>query len=179
MLAFDLGEGSWMLGFSAGFGSRVLRRKVASRDTGAVVREIARARRELGLPEETPVSSCYEAGRDGFWLHRYLKTQGVHNVVIDSASIEVNRRKRRAKTNRLDVVGLIDLLARHLAGSHKKPFSVVAVPAIGDEDLRHLGRELKLVKKDRTRIGNRIKGLLANQGLVLESRTDCRARSRG
>jgi transposase len=179
MLAFELGEGSWLLGFSAGFGSRVLRRKIASRDTGALLREIARARRELGLSEETLVSSCYEAGRDGFWLHRYLETQGVHNVVMDSASIEVNRRKRRAKTDRLDVVGLIDLLARHLAGSHKKPFSVVAVPAIGDEDLRHLGRELKLVKKDRTRISNRIKGLLANQGLVLESRKDMKRQIEG
>jgi len=118
------------------------------------------------------VRSCYEAGRDGFWLHRFLEAQGIDNVVIDSASIEVNRRKRRAKTDRLDVVGLLDLLARHWAGSHKPPFSVVAVPSPADEDLRHLGRELKLVKKDRTRISNRIKGLLANAGLVLDGRKD-------
>jgi transposase len=116
------------------------------------------------------VSSCYEAGRDGFWLHRFLESEGVDNVVIDSASIEVNRRRRRAKTDRLDVLGLVDLLARHLAGSHKPPFSVVAVPSVEEEDLRHLGRELTLAKKDRTRISNRIKGLLANHGLVLESR---------
>ena len=172
MLAFELGEGSWLLGFSTGFGSRVLRRKITSRDTTALVREIARTRRELGLPDDTPVSSCYEAGRDGFWLHRYLASRGIDNVVVDSASIEVNRRKRRAKTDRLDVVGLLDLLARHLAGSHKPPFAVVTVPAVEDEDLRHLGRELKLVKKDRTRISNRIKGLLANQGLVLDGRKD-------
>lgn len=172
MLAFELGEGSWLLGFSAGFGGRVLRRKIGSRDTGALLREIARARREFGLPDDTPVASCYEAGRDGFWLHRFLESEGIENFVIDSASIEVNRRKRRAKTDRLDVVGLIDLLARHLAGSHKKPFSVVSVPSVADEDLRQLGRELKLVKKDRTRITNRIKGLLSNQGLVLDSRKD-------
>ena len=91
---------------------------------------------------------------------------------MDSGSMEVNRRKKRAKTDRLDVVGLVDLLARHLMGSHKPPFSIVSVPAIEDEDLRHLGRELKLVKKDRTRISNRIKGLLANNGLVLSSRKD-------
>jgi transposase len=179
MLAFELGEGSWLLGFSAGFGGRVLRRKIVSRDTAALEREIARARSELGLPGETPVWSCYEAGRDGFWLHRYLGSRGVDNLVIDSASIEVNRRKRRAKTDRLDVVGLIDLLARHLAGSHKPPFSVVTVPAVEDEDLRHLGRELKLVKKDRTRISNRIKGLLANQGLVLEGRKDMKRQIEG
>lgn len=170
MLAFELGEASWLLGFSAGFGSQVLRRKIASRDRAALLREIARAKAQLGLREQVAVASCYEAGRDGFWLHRFLEAQGIENLVIDSASIEVNRRKRRAKTDRLDVVGLVDLLARHRAGPHKPPFSVVTVPAVEAEDLRHLGRELKLVKKDRTRISNRIKGLLANQGLVLDGR---------
>jgi transposase len=172
MLAFELGEESWWLGFSAGFGDKVIRRKIASRDTSALIRKITRAKAQLGVADGTPIKSCYEAGRDGFWLHRFLKTQGIENYVIDSASIEVNRRKKRAKTDRLDVVGLIDLLARHVLGSHKPPFSVVTVPAVEDEDLRHLGRELKLVKKDRTRINNRIKGLLANQGLVLMVRKD-------
>lgn len=174
LLAFELGEESWLLGLSRGFGQRALRRKIKSRDTVALLREIARAKEQLGLDEDAAVHSCYEAGRDGFWLHRFLASHGVHNCVIDSASIEVNRRKKRAKTDRLDVVGLLDLLARHLAGSHKPPFSVVSVPSVEAEDLRHLGRELKLVKKDRTRISNRIKGLLANYGLVLENRRDIR-----
>ncbi len=168
MLAFELGETGWLLGFSAGYGERVLRRKIASRDTAAVELEIERAKQQLGLPAEAPVRSCYEAGRDGFWLHRFLASRGIENVVIDSASIEVNRRSKRAKTDRLDVLGLVDLLARHLAGSRKPVFSVVAVPAEEDEDLRHLGRELKLLKKDRTRVSNRIKGLLANQGLTID-----------
>jgi transposase len=172
MLVFELGEDSWLLGFSAGFGEKVLRRKIASRDTAGLMREIERAKGHFGLPDGVSVQSCYEAGRDGFWLHRFLESHGVGNVVIDSASIEVNRRKKRAKTDRLDVVGLIDLLARHLEGSHKPPFSVVSVPSVEEEDLRHLGRELKLVKKDRTRISNRIKGLLANQGLVLRGHKD-------
>lgn len=172
LLAFELGETGWLLGFSPGFGEKVLQRKIASRDTAALMREIARAKTHFRLGDEVAVRSCYEAGRDGFWLHRFLEAQGIDNVVIDSASIEVNRRKRRAKTDRLDVVGLLDLLARHWAGSHKPPFSVVSVPSPADEDLRHLGRELKLVKKDRTRISNRIKGLLANAGLVLDGRKD-------
>ena len=170
LMAFELGESSWLLGFSTGMGSHVWRRKVASRDRLEVLRAIELARDHFGLSEDVRVVSCYEAGRDGFWLHRFLEAQGVENRVIDSASIEVNRRRRRAKTDRLDVIGLVDLLARHVAGSHKPPFSVVTVPSVDDEDLRHLGRELKLLKKDRTRISNRIKGLLANQGLVLESR---------
>ena len=172
MLAFELGEGSWLLGFSAGFGEAVLRRKIASRDTEAVLREIVRAKEKLGLPAEASVKSCYEAGRDGFWLHRFLESRGIENFVIDSASIEVNRRGKRAKTDRLDVNGLVDLLARHLAGSRKPVFSVLTVPSEQAEDQRQLGRELKLVKRDRTRVSNRIKGLLANQGLVIDRGKD-------
>jgi transposase len=168
MLAFELGEGAWLLGFSAGFGEPVLRRKVASRDTVALLREIEKAKEKLDLPPDASVKSCYEAGRDGFWLHRFLESQGVENFVIDSASIEVNRRSKRAKTDRLDVNGLVDLLARHLAGSRKPVFSVLTVPSEQAEDLRQLGRELKLVKRDRTRVSNRIKGLLANQGLLID-----------
>lgn len=170
LLALELGESGWLLGFSPGLGARVLRRRIGARDTAALMREILRAKGHFQLGDEVAVRSCYEAGRDGFWLHRFLEAQGIVNVVIDSASIEVNRRMRRAKTDRLDVVGLLDLLARHWAGSHKPPFSVVSVPSPADEDLRHLGPELKLVKKDRTRISNRIKGLLANVGLVLDGR---------
>ncbi len=175
MLAFELGEASWLLGFSAGYGEKVLRRKITSRDTDALEREIARAKQELGLSSETVVKSCYEAGRDGFWLHRFLRSRGIENVVIDSASIEVNRRSKRAKTDRLDVLGLVDLLARHLAGSRKPVFSVLTVPPEEAEDLRHLGRELKLVKKDRTRVSNRMKGLLANQGVVIDRKKDLAA----
>jgi transposase len=155
---------SWLLGFSAGFGEAVLRRKIASRDTEAVLREIVRAKEKLGLPAEASVKSCYEAGRDGFWLHRFLESRGIENFVIDSASIEVN--------DRLDVNGLVDLLARHLAGSRKPVFSVLTVPSEQAEDQRQLGRELKLVKRDRTRVSNRIKGLLANQGLVIDRGKD-------
>jgi transposase len=71
------------------------------------------------LPEEAQVISCYDAGRDGFWLHRWLGTQGVANFVVDSASIEVNRRRHRAKTDRLDVQKLLTMLLRHVAGERK------------------------------------------------------------
>jgi transposase len=171
MFSFELGEESWQLGFSTGLGQKVLRRKIAARCTKALLDEIAWAQRKLGLGEEVRVVSCYEAGRDGFWLHRFLEAQGVENFVMDSASIEVNRRKKRAKTDRLDVVKLLGLLARHLAGE-EKVFSIVTVPSVTDEDLRQIGRELKLLKKDRTRVSNRMKGLLANQGLGIDRRKD-------
>ncbi len=165
LLAFELGETGWLLGFSTGFGQRVLRRKIASRDTKALLEQIEWARRKLGLAEGVPVISCYEAGRDGFWLYRFLVAHGIESFIIDSSSIEVNRRKRRAKTDRLDVVKLVGLLIRYLAGEDDA-FSVVSVPSVAEEDLRQIGRELKLLKKDRTRVSHRMKGLLANQGQV-------------
>src|SRR5215470_13809448 len=76
-------------------------RSIAARNTQAVLQEIARAKQRFGLPTDAPLFCCYEAGRDGFWLHRWLTAQGLHNVVVDSASVEVNRRKRRAKSDRL------------------------------------------------------------------------------
>ncbi len=174
MLAMELGESGWLLGFARAFGEKPLRRKIASRDQKALLAQIAWAKERLGLARDARVVSCYEAGRDGFWLHRFLEAHGVTNLVVDSASIEVNRKKRRAKTDRVDLVALLDLLSRHLAGSVKPVWSVVRVPSIEDEDRRHLHRELKLAKKDRTRTSHRIKGLLANQGLTLELRKDLR-----
>ncbi len=116
MVSFELGEESWQLGFSTGLGQQVLRRKIPARCTTAFLGEIAWARKRLGLGSDVRVVSCYEAGRDGFWLHRFLEAHGTRNFVMDSASIEVNRRKKRANTDRLDGVKLLGLLARHLAG---------------------------------------------------------------
>jgi len=167
-LALELGEGRWKLGFARGFGGKILRRQVLARDGKGLLAAIAWAQERLALPGSTRVVSLYEAGRDGFWLHRFLVAHGIENLVIDSSSLEVNRRRRRAKTDRLDLEGLLDLLQRHLAGSAKKGFSVVRVPTVEEEDRRHLHRELVSAKRDRTRITNRMKGLLANQGLTLD-----------
>ena len=112
------------------------------------------------------MKSCYEAGRDGFWLHRYLMDCGVEHSVVDSASIEVNRRKRRAKTDQLDAGNLVNLLVRYHAGE-KKVWSVNRVPTVAAEDGRQLHRELEELKDERTGHINRLKGLLASQGLVL------------
>ena len=84
---------------------------------------------------------------------------GIQNHVIDSASIEVNRRQRRAKTDRLDVRKLLTMLLRHMAGE-RKVWSVVRVPSIEEEDRRQLHREMTTAKQDRTRVINRIQGLL-------------------
>jgi transposase len=106
------------------------------------------------------------AGRDGFWLHRCLLAHGIHNVVVDSASIEVKRRGRRTETERLDASKLLTMLIRHCTGE-QKVWSVVHVPSVTDEDRRHRHRELEEMKAERTQHSNRIKGLLASCGLAV------------
>ena len=100
-MAFELSEKDWKLSLGDGVRSPS-RYTVAAGDTAALLECIAKAKARCGLAPEASVHSCYEAGRDGFWLHRWLIAQGIDNVVVDSASIEVNRRARRAKTDRLD-----------------------------------------------------------------------------
>ncbi len=165
-LAFELGNRDWKLGFTTGFGQRPRERTIAARDLPALAAEITRARQRFALPAGARVLSCYEAGREGFWLHRALTPQGVDNVVVDSSSIEVNRRARRAKSDRLDVRKLLTMLLRYDAGE-RRLWHVVHVPTPEEEDRRQLHRELLATKRDRTRLTNRIKGLLASQGVEL------------
>lgn len=165
-IAFELGNSQWKLGFTIGFGQRPRLRTISARDLTALQEEIHLAKHRFDLPEDTPVVSCYEAGRDGFWLHRYLLSVGVANLMVDSASIEVNRRAKRAKTDRLDLGKLLTMLMRYHAGE-KKVWSVVHVPTPTVEDNRHLHRELADLKVERTQHINRTKGLLANQGVCL------------
>jgi len=165
-LAFELGNREWKLGFSIGFGQRPRVRTIPARALEGLQREIELAKKRLGLPETARVVSCYEAGRDGFWLHRYLEEAGIENLVVDSSSIEVNRRFRRAKTDRMDVAKLVDQLMRYDRGE-KKVWHIVRVPGVEAEDQRQLHRELADLKAERTQHINRIKGLLAGQGVRL------------
>jgi transposase len=166
-LAFELGQTRWKLGCTTGLGQRPRERTIAARDLRRAAEEIGRAKERFGLAPTAQVVSCYEAGRDGFWLHRCLLAQGITSHVVDSASIEVNRRRRRAKSDRLDVGKLLWQLVRYWAGE-RKVWSVVHVPTAAEEDRRQAHRELLTVKRDRARVTNRIKGLLANQGVELE-----------
>jgi transposase len=165
-LAFELGETEWKLGFTIGLGQSPRRRTIKAGDRETLERELGLAKQRFGLPEEARVLSCYEAGRDGFWLHRYLVSQAIENLVVDSASIEVNRRAKRAKTDRLDAEKLVTMLIRYDSGE-QKVWSVVHVPSVEAEDNRHLHRALKTFKSDRTRHVNRLKGLLVGQGVRL------------
>ena len=132
----------------------------------AVREELRRAKQRCGWPEEARVVSGYEAGRDGFWLHRWLGTQGVDNCVGDSSRIAVHRRHRRAKTARLDVQKWLTMLRRHVAGE-RQVGRIVRVPSVEAEDRRQLHRACATAKRARTRVINRIQGLRAAPGRVM------------
>jgi len=173
-LALELGASKWELGFSTGLGQKPRRRTIEAGDRKELETEIGLAKQRFGLSKDTQVKSCYEAGLDGFWVHRYLTSAGVENVIVDSSSIEVNRRKRRAKTDKLDVGKLLLMLIRYHHGE-RKVWSVVRVPTPEEEDRRQLHRELRAAKKERTRTTNRIKGLLATQGIRIKGHMDLSA----
>jgi transposase len=158
-LAIEQGERGWKLAFTTGFGQAPRFKGIPAGDVDRLTEEIGRARKRFRLSPDAPVRSCYEAGREGFWLHRCLLFHGVDSLVVDSSSIEVNRRARRAKADRLDAGKLVTQLLRYHHGD-RKTWSVVRVPSVSEEDARHLHRELKTLKQSRTRLTNRIRGML-------------------
>jgi len=161
-VSFELSDRKWRL--CCGDGRRRSSFTVAAGDTGAVLECMAKARTRLGLAEHCKVYSCYEAGRDGWWLHRWLRECGIDNIVVDSASIEVNRRARRAKTDRLDDEKLLAMLLRWRAGE-RGVWAVLREPSVQDEDARRVHRELQRLTKERTAHTNRIGSLLVLHNL--------------
>jgi transposase len=162
-MAFELSEKDWKLSLGDGVRSPS-RYTVAAGDAAALLECIAKAKVRCALAPEARVHSCYEAGRDGFWLHRWLIAQGIDNVVVDSASIEVNRRARRAKTDRLDADKLLSMLIRYHA-DEPRVWSVLRVPTPEEEDARRAHRELGRLGHERIAHINRIRGLLVLNNL--------------
>jgi transposase len=169
-VSFELSEKTWKLGFTTGPGQKPREHNVTARDQERVLDEIAQAKRRFDLPETASVVSCYEAGRDGFWLHRFLEAHGITNYVVDSSAIEVSRRQRRAKSDGLDVRKLLSMLIRYHEGE-RQVWQVVKVPSVEAEDQRHLHRDLETLKQERGDTTRRIKGLLSSQGLRVKSLT--------
>jgi transposase len=162
-MAFELGEKNWKLALGDGVRSPS-RYTVAAGDTAMLLECIVKAKVRCGLAPQARVRSCYEAGRDGFWLHRWLIEQGIDNIVVDSASIEVNRRARRAKTDRLDGDKLLSMLIRYHA-DEPRVWSVVRVPTPEEEDARRTHRELGRLGHERIAHINRIRALLVLNNL--------------
>jgi|SRR5215831_9207174 len=163
-VAFELAKDKWLLAFATQAAEKPRFRQAPARNLGRLDEEIAKAKARFRLPADATVRTCYEAGRDGFWLHRALLARGIENVVVDSSSIEVNRRKKCAKSDPVDAGKLLSLLCRYHEGE-RKVWSVVNVPTIEDEDRRQLHRGLTDLQRQQTECSNRIKGLLASQGI--------------
>ena len=156
-LAFELSQNKCKLGFSDG--NRMRFKSIVARNLKQLQKEIEKAKEKFKLKADARIVSCYEAGRDGFWLHRYLLSCGIENVVVDSSSIEVDRRKRRAKTDRIDARKLLGMLLRYHGGGERLLWRVVRVPSVAEEDGRQLHRELEVLKKERMIHRNRMKRL--------------------
>jgi transposase len=169
-VAFELGKKEWKLAMTSGFGRQPWLRTIVSGDLGAVERAVCSGRQRFGLPATARVVSCYEAGRDGFWIHRALQRLGVENRVVDSASIEVNRRARRTKTDRIDALKLVMMLVR-ACGGERRVFAEVRVPSAEAEAARHRSRERTALVQEQTRLHNQIGSWLATWGCRVTART--------
>ena len=168
-VALELSKKEWKLGITSGFGIAPWVRTVASGDFAAIDRVLAQARRHFAVPAAAPVVSCYEAGRDGFWIDRALRARGWHNRVVDSASIEVNRRARRTKTDRIDARKLVTMLVRACAGE-RDVWREVRVPSEAAEAARQVSRERSALVEEQTQLRNQIGSWLATAGCQVSAR---------
>ena len=162
-VAFEIGKQSWTLAMTSGFGAPIWVQTMVPGEWTTLQRVLAKARARLGLAATARVVSCYEAGRDGFWIHRALVSQGVANRVVDSSSIEVNRRARRRKTDRIDARKLVALLVRVGLGE-RDVWREVRVPTVADEAARHVSRERTTLVHAQTALINQMRGWLTTFG---------------
>ena len=162
LMAIEVSAHKWLVGFTND--SRQLQHEVRAWDVPGLLAGVARARHELGYAPDAEARCCYEAGRDGFSIHRMLEAHGIRNWVLDPASIEVERRRRRRKTDRIDLKKLLALHVRHAFYGQTEGWHWVHVPSIEAEAEMRPQREHETVQGERTRHVNRIRSLLALKG---------------
>lgn len=165
-VALELSKSVWLIAASAPGSEKISKYRVAAADVAALLALLARlkAQAERYCGGLVQVVSIHEAGLDGFWVHRMLEANGVESHVVDAASIAVDRRSRRVKTDRIDVERLLRTIMGWARGE-RRICSMVRPPNPADEDERRLTRERGTLVTERTRHVNRIKGLLATQGV--------------
>src|SRR5208282_2873340 len=166
ILAMELSKKSWIVAVNTPLSDKISRHTLKPGDGKELLDLCERIRTRVARETKKRVEmvSCYEAGYDGFWLHRLLEAHDIRNHVIDPASLQVDRRARRAKTDRVDVERLLRSLMAYLRGE-PKVWSVVRVPSVAEEDARRLHRERDRLVSERVQHVNRIKGLCALHGI--------------
>ena len=166
VLAIELSKKSWIVAVNTPLSDKISRHTLKPCDGKGLLDlcEQIRTRVARATMKRVEIVSCYEAGYDGFWLHRLLEAHGIRNCVIDPASLQVDRRARRSKTDRVDVERMLRSLMAYLRGE-PKVWSVVRVPSVAEEDGRRLHRERGRLIGERVQHVNRIKGLLALHGI--------------
>jgi transposase len=166
LVALELSNSIWLVGTRLPGAQKSRMHRINAGDTAALLtlsREL-RSRQAAISGRDAPIACCFEAGRDGFWLHRLLTANGIPTYVVEPTSILVNRRAKRAKTDRIDAEGLLRVLAAYLGGD-TQICSMVRVPTPDEEDGKRIHREREYLVQERTRIENRILALLATQGI--------------
>jgi len=166
LLAIELSKKSWIVAVNTPLSDKISRYRLKASDWKELLKLIERIRTQVarGLKKRVEAVSCYEASYDGFWLHRLLEARGICNYVVDPASLQVDRRARRPKTDKVDVERLLRSLMAYLRGE-PKVWSVARVPTVAEEDDRRLHRERARLIGERIQHVNRIKGLLAIHGI--------------
>jgi len=164
--ALELSKNSWLLAIQSPGRDNPSLHPIRGGDAEGLMGKLDAARdRVVKLAGQTPkVTLCYEAGYDGFWLARFLDQRGIECLVMEPASLQVNRRARRVKTDRIDVENILHTLVAWCRGE-RHVCSMVVIPSVAEEDLRRSHRERDRLIRERTAHINRIKGLLFGQGI--------------
>ncbi len=165
-LAIELSVSTWLIAYRLPEAEKARFHRVEGGDTKALLALIRdlQSRSSAKLSETVDVACCFEAGRDGVWLSRFLTAQGIAVYVLEPTSILVSRRARRVKTDRLDAEGMLRVLAAWRAGD-RKVCSMVRVPTPEQEDAKRPHRERQHLVQERVRVENRIEALLFAQGI--------------
>ena len=166
-VSLELSRSIWLItSVSPGGGEKMSKRSVSAGDIAALLTRFS----ELGKKafaqtgKSFPIIVIQEAGLDGFWIHRALQREGIESYVVDAASIATSRRRRRAKTDRIDGEALVRALLAYKRGE-PRVCAMVRAPTPEDEDSRRVCRERKTLTVERIQHINRIKGLLFSQGV--------------
>ena len=165
-MAIELSKAKWLIGMLTPLANKISLRSIPCGAVQELLEFVERTTEKVLRATGRPVRivSCYEAGYDGFWLHRVLDARGIINHIIEAASVHVSRKARRAKTDRLDAENLVRVLIAYWRGE-PKVCSVVRPPSIEEEDAKRQHREREFLMKERVQHIGRIKGLLATQGV--------------